>query len=374
MVLARASVRVRAARKSSTDVRVAARARPMAASAVRFAWKEVTPKVTPSTARISSADATKILPARPNRVPLVALASGIRGVVLPELVLVRLPAEPARVERDLDVGDAVRPDDHVAHELLRRPLVPHVQLVGPGLDAGDRERPVPARLREMVRRHHLHERHHAGVHVAEHPHQPGIAEHRGLAFAAAIEAEVEAVRVRHREHVVVEGVVIGERHRRADGNDQHVRGKRLVADRDLEPGRCERYAVPDEVDDGVTKVGRWRVVFFLDGDAAAHLPRLRGGGCRAGNAARKHGTHCHDRSPQRLTSKSCAPAGAPSSEMATLYFPTGQPEGFEMWNSVWASPCGAIACVSAKTVWPVWNVHSAAMVALDVLPTVATEA
>src|SRR5262245_5212364 len=33
-----------------------------------------------------------------------------------------------------------------------------------------------------------------------------------------------------------------------------------------------------------------------------------------------------------------------------------------------------MACISAKTTWPVWNVQRAAIVALDELPTVATEA
>ena len=44
------------------------------------------------------------------------------------------------------------------------------------------------------------------------------------------------------------------------------------------------------------------------------------------------------------TSKSFVAAGEPFKKTSSLYFPVGHPSGFEMWNSVLASPVGAIAC------------------------------
>src|SRR5439155_25975926 len=96
-----AMVWVPAARKSSTALRVFARWRAIVASAVRLAWIEVTPKVPPSTATTSSAEARKILPASPK--VLIALASGVRGVVASEFVLVGLPLIAAGVERHVDL-------------------------------------------------------------------------------------------------------------------------------------------------------------------------------------------------------------------------------------------------------------------------------
>src|SRR3989442_8759974 len=73
----------------------------MDASAVRLACNDVTPKVAPSRATTSSVEPRKIFPASPK--PLVALESGIRWIVLAELVLVGLPLVAAGVEGDLEV-------------------------------------------------------------------------------------------------------------------------------------------------------------------------------------------------------------------------------------------------------------------------------
>src|SRR5256885_14194785 len=77
------------------------------------------PRVTPSTPVTDSVAAMKILAPRPSRAGLVALASGIRRVVFPVLVLVGHPAEPARIELQLDPRgaggrDAGRPCDPMA--------------------------------------------------------------------------------------------------------------------------------------------------------------------------------------------------------------------------------------------------------------------
>jgi len=43
-----------------------------------------------------------------------------------------------------------------------------------------------------------------------------------------------------------------------------------------------------------------------------------------------------------FTSNSFVPADLLSRNTSTLYLPFGKPPGFEMWNSVYASPVGAI--------------------------------
>src|SRR3989449_3188666 len=161
-----ASVRVRAARRLATALRVPASARATPASAVRVAERAVIPKLAPSTATTSSVEAKKIFAARPNRTGLVALEPGIRRVVFAQLVLVRHPAEAARIELDLEPGHTRRPDGELLHR-LRAPLVPDVQGVAAGGDVLDREAPVRRRLGEVARRHHLNEGDHARVDVAE---------------------------------------------------------------------------------------------------------------------------------------------------------------------------------------------------------------
>src|SRR3989442_6396574 len=126
-----ASVGVRAARRLAPALRVPGSARATPASAVRVAERAVIPKLAPSTATTSSVEAKKIFAARPNRTGLVALEPGIRRVVFAQLVLVRHPAEAARVELDLEPGHTRRPDGELLHR-LRAPLVPDVQGVAAG--------------------------------------------------------------------------------------------------------------------------------------------------------------------------------------------------------------------------------------------------
>ena len=57
----------------------------------------------------------------------------------------------------------------------------------------------------------------------------------------------------------------------------------------------------------------------------------------------------------RLTSNSLDPASAPSTVISTLYFPTGQPDGLEMWNSVRAGPVGATVWVVSSTTLAVFE-------------------
>ena len=56
-----------------------------------------------------------------------------------------------------------------------------------------------------------------------------------------------------------------------------------------------------------------------------------------------------------------------------MYFPAGQPFGFETWNSVRSRLFGAIVRDDSSTVWPSSNVHLARSVALGADPLVATD-
>src|SRR6266481_1764561 len=116
----------------------------MEASAVRFAWRDVTPKVMPSTATTSTAAARKTFAKSPN-VGLVALVPGIGLILFPVLVFMGPPLVAACIECDLHVSRAGRPDRYVLDDLGGDPLVPHVQAVLAGRDILDRERPIHPR-------------------------------------------------------------------------------------------------------------------------------------------------------------------------------------------------------------------------------------
>src|ERR1041385_746820 len=167
-----ANAAVRAARKASTPRRTPARARRIDSSAVRFACSEVSPNVTPSTATTSNVVARKILAASPSGADLVAFDSGIGRVVLAVLVLVGLPAEPARVELDVGKGRARRADRDRLGD-FRAPLVPRMQGVLARRYAVDREAPIRRGLRVVRAREDLDERDHARGDVAEDADQTG---------------------------------------------------------------------------------------------------------------------------------------------------------------------------------------------------------
>src|SRR5260370_1600329 len=164
------NARVRAASRFATARRVFWSALSTAASAVRFACSDVRPNVAQSPATTSSVDARKILPARPNRGALVALAAFLRRVVLPEFVHVGLPLVTTRVEGDLEIAHAGRRDSNVGDHLGRDPLVPDVQPVAPGRDIVDRERAVARRLSKPPVHQDDDVRNHPRVRIAAHPH------------------------------------------------------------------------------------------------------------------------------------------------------------------------------------------------------------
>src|SRR5213080_2433927 len=194
------NVAVRPARNACTPRRTPASARRIDWSAVRSACTVVRPSVTPSTAAIDRVAATKIFAPRPTRAGLVALESLIRGVVLAVLVLVRHPAEAARVQLHVDSHDVRRRDPHGARH-LGAPLVPDVQRVRAWRDVGNDEATVARRLREQTAAHHMDEGHHAWVDVAKHAHQTRMCERVSACLPPPVLRQVELVRVARGEHV-----------------------------------------------------------------------------------------------------------------------------------------------------------------------------
>src|SRR5205823_10239714 len=146
-----------------------------------FAWSDVTPNVTASTATTSSAVARKIFAVSPNA-GLVTLASGIGRIVLPVFVVVRLPMVAARVQRDLEVRLRCTGGD-VFDNLHWDSLMPDVEAISARGHVVDREAAVTARLREIAVRHHQHVRYHARMHVAVDAHQSRLRESVALCFA-----------------------------------------------------------------------------------------------------------------------------------------------------------------------------------------------
>ena len=123
---------------------------------------------------------------------------------------------------------------------------------------GDLEAAVRRGLGEMASRHDLHERHHAGMNVAEDTHQTGFRERPGPGLAAAVLPEVERTGLGGREYVVVERVVILEAGGGADGDDHDAGHVLLIVDRDVDgdrPGRGISW-IAFEVYDRRPEVGR----------------------------------------------------------------------------------------------------------------------
>src|SRR5882762_10129956 len=137
----------------------------MDASAVRFACREVTPNVMPSTATTSSAAARKTFAKSPNA-GLIALVTGIGLVLLPVLVLVRPPLVAARVESDAQVSQSTTRDNQVFDDFGGNTFVPRVHAVPARRHVVDREGAVHARLRVVAVRRDDDVRHHLRVHVA----------------------------------------------------------------------------------------------------------------------------------------------------------------------------------------------------------------
>src|SRR6266566_4324393 len=143
---------------------------------------DVRPNVTPSTATTSRVEARKIFAVSPNA-GLVALESGIGGIVASVLVAVRLPMVAARVQRDLQRG--IVTCGHVPHDLRWNALVPHVQPISTWRHVVDREAAVGPGLRVVPVRHDLHVSDHARMDVAVDAHESRIRERMALGFAAA---------------------------------------------------------------------------------------------------------------------------------------------------------------------------------------------
>ena len=109
---------------------------------------------------------------------------------------------------------AVRPHDHIVLP-KRHPVDPVPPLyVGGSV--------VPMREDE-------NESTHVRVDLAENAHDTGPVEAQRLGTAFGVAPKVEALRLREREHVVVDGVAIRKLHRRANGDGERVRDESLFA-------------------------------------------------------------------------------------------------------------------------------------------------
>src|SRR6476619_1336952 len=75
-----------------------------------------------------------------------------------------------------------------------------------------------------------------------------------------------------------------------------------------------------------------------------------------------------------FTSKSFVPADFESRNTSTLYLPLGRPVGLEMWNSVYASPLGAMGWLDDDTTGASANLQQDSTFAAKALPVVWTDA
>ena len=144
---------------------------------------------------------------------------------------------------------------------------------------------------------------------------PGRSKRIGLGVAGGVAAEIEARRLREREHVVVERVAVGEVDGRARRDRQHVRHERLVAlvhhgvagfvcleraarrgfqidDRPQQVGDVARAAGVPRSDDRRPPLGRRRRAAQLD--AAADGAVSRGSMRRRLPRSDTHGYQRHD--------------------------------------------------------------------------------
>src|SRR5437868_5661304 len=151
--------------------------------------------VTPSSTTTTRAVAMKIFAVIPNpRARSVPLTRAPRAVILPVLVLVLHELVAGGVHGDLEAVEAARGHRDLLRD-LGCALVPDLQRVLAGRDARDGEAAVGAGLRVPAVVAHHDEPRHPGMDVAEHPHQPRPGEALVVAFAAAVEAQVEGVRL-----------------------------------------------------------------------------------------------------------------------------------------------------------------------------------
>ncbi len=91
--------------------------------------------------------------------------------------------------------------------------MPDMEAIPPGGHVGDRKAAVVPGLRVVAVFQDQNVGDHARVDIAVDAHQPGVSEGIALRLATAVQAEVEAVGLADREHVVVERIVVREPHR-----------------------------------------------------------------------------------------------------------------------------------------------------------------
>jgi hypothetical protein len=98
-----------------------------------------------------------------------------------------------------------------------------------------------------------------------------VLEGLALGLAAAVQPEIEGVRLAHRKDVVLEGIVVGESHGRSNRDHDDMRGVDLVRDRDIHGdrrGRGRGGGGAFQVHHGIAQVRRGLVVLLQNHDAA----------------------------------------------------------------------------------------------------------
>src|ERR1044071_2659870 len=157
----------------------------------------------------------------------IADALRLRSAWAAELVFARTLRRAAlEVERGLVVAGL---DGDLGDQRPGALLAPRLDLVLAGLEAAEREAAVLLGDDVVGSVDDDQVRGHVRVDVAAEPDDARLVELDLAHVAALVEPEVEALRLREREHVVVDRVEVRERDGRADGDRHQVRRERLVA-------------------------------------------------------------------------------------------------------------------------------------------------
>ena len=196
---------------------------------------------------------------------------------------------------------AARADRQPLLGRLRRRLVPHRHLVVARRHALDGERARAVGLRVIRRVDDEDEAQHRRVDVAQDLDDARALEGLLVGRPLLVQAGVEVVRLRQREDVVEDRVLVAEADLGADRHDQHVRDERLVAlgdDLAVRRRRARRLAADAlEPDDRAARPLR---AAARDGAADRHRRRRRGArGVPAGERRAPAGSPAGARARQR---------------------------------------------------------------------------
>ena len=173
--------------------------------------------------------------------------------------------------------------------------MPGVQLVAARRDARKRERSVGGGPGVERRREHHDDGGHLRMDVAVDRDHSRLVEPRRPRLTAAVEPEIERAFLGEREHVVVERIVVGERHARPWCDDHDLGSERLVLGDDLHVAGSSAARAVEPYDRG-DYVGRALAAFLEDGKLTTQVGPLRRrlSGCSRGHRAeRQPGSESH---------------------------------------------------------------------------------